>query len=76
MGIEQGNKPPGEEPKVIKLRGFFVDPEGNLRRGVPIIAQDEEGNEITVNREHNTGKVFPVSSSEAPPENDTPPAHE
>lgn len=56
----------GEEPKVIRLRGFFADPEGNLRRGVPTWTIDAEGNETPVFREHNTGMVFPRAVEETP----------
>lgn len=43
----------------MKLKGFFIDPEGNLRRGMPTWVIDEEGNEVPVSREHNTGITYP-----------------
>ena len=49
----------GTEKKPIKLRGFFMDPEGGIHRGVPTWTVDDEGNETPVYREHNTGKAFP-----------------
>lgn len=54
----------GDGPKIRKLRGFFFDPEGNLRRGVPVIVEDAEGNEIPAYREHNTRIVFPRTPRE------------
>lgn len=56
----------GKPERVIRLRGFFADPDGGLHRGVPTWVYDEEGNKISVFREHNTGKIFP--RVEAPPE--------
>ena len=61
----------GQPRQVIRLRGFFADPEGGLHRGIPTWVYDEEGNEIPVFREHNTGNIFPREVS--PPEaGDTP----
>ena len=46
-----------EEP--IVLRGFFTDPDGNLRRGVPTWTLDEQGIEHPVNLEWGTNTVYP-----------------
>lgn len=47
------------KPEPIKLHGFFVDPDGNLRRGVPTWTVDEAGNETPVNLEWGSHKVYP-----------------
>ena len=53
--IHQVNIP--EEP--IVLHGFFSDPDGNLRRGVPTWTVDDEGKEHPVNLEWGTNTVYP-----------------
>lgn len=50
-----------QEP--IDLPGFFVDPEGNLRRGVAVIGIDENGKESPVNLEWGTMNVYPVNET-------------
>jgi hypothetical protein len=49
-------------PEPIKLHGFFTDPEGNLRRGVPITAYNEQGEEVPGYLEFNTQTFFPASN--------------
>ncbi|OGM19102.1 hypothetical protein A2686_00895 [Candidatus Woesebacteria bacterium RIFCSPHIGHO2_01_FULL_38_10] len=56
----------GQPRRVIRLSGFFADSEGGLHRGAPTWVYDEEGNEIPVLREHNSGEIFPREV--APPE--------
>lgn len=59
------------EPKVTRWPRFFIAG-GGLHRGVPRSVVGEDGLEITVLIENNTGKVFPLD--EAPLEKEgTPP---
>lgn len=46
------------------IRGFIVDSQGVLRRGMKVVLRDEKGNEIVSFREHNTGEHFPMEERE------------
>ena len=49
----------------MKLKGFFIDPEGKVRRGVPGFVIDEDGGEKPDFREHNTGISYPRDAEKA-----------
>jgi len=62
---------PEGDDEVIQLDGFFLDPDGGLRRGVPTWVIGKDGEDIPVFLEFNTDMVFPREVP--PPKASTPP---
>lgn len=53
-----------ESRKPVRLHGFFTDPQGGLRRGIPTWVKDEEGNEMPAYLEFGSNTVYPREEHE------------
>lgn len=51
------SKEDSKAPRIRNLDGFFVDAEGNLHRGYPVVTEDAQGKRILKGHDNLTGTL-------------------